>query len=611
MFNRNIVEGFKKLNLTWPVIILPFLWDTAKILAIYMSSFLGYNLNLDQDFGSVLINIKNYDIRVFIPSPLPSIQQLGLLNAFHAGSDVFNNTWAGITAYGAFLFLGGLVTAGYLGLLKDGIRNRKPHIKTFFQFAWYYGPRFFLVFLFEGIFLSLMTLFDQPLLLTAAIVFLGFIFILVPYTIVMEDYGLVEAAIVAPMLLLRHLRDFAMFFLKVAAASTVFCALIGFIGPWKWLAAIIAWPYIGTCLVLDIMLFYHDTIMKQPLTESPREYLRGYGPSLLKTVIIILVVTLVAGLPTVISKNRYFSVLMPWHHPVMEKEGCLYQTEGSMMLSPGNRFKKVKLMIDSLSPSKDDILYTKPGFIRGKGRIIANGFVPVYFSFELSRTAADENAVYSLQNGGKVEATDGIWGNPVERGMILAISGDMKCISGVIYDRRDYSEFNTIWSPEKDCVLLGPVTRKKNLYGFYASDKTPQTPVEFQWIYNRALTVTAAGEKDPLFIMEKLNAAFESLDLDLLLKMLYYVSDLKPENVLALLQEKFSHYKWDMKAKGIENWAGNVKSDVSYYPISNEKIMLVGDYHYLDNKLGFRAELFKIGERWKITKMTIKENGDK
>jgi hypothetical protein len=34
--------------------------------------------------------------------------------------------------------------------------------------------------------------------------------------------------------------------------------------------------------------------------------------------------------------------------------------------------------------------------------------------------------------------------------------------------------------------------------------------------------------------------------------------------------------------------------------------MLVGDYHYLEDKMGFRAELFKIGERWKITKMTIK-----
>jgi hypothetical protein len=607
MFDRDIAAGFKRVKLIWPVVIFPFLWDLVKILAVYMSSFLGYNLYLDHDFGSVLINLKTtHNLRIFIPSPLPSIQQMGLLNVFRAGSGAFNDSWAGIMAYGAFLFLGGLVTAGYLGLLKDGIRNRRPRIKTFFQFAWYYGPRFFLVFLFEGLFLSLITLFGESRWLNAAIGLMGFIFVLLPYVIIMEDYGLIEAVMAAPMLLLRYFKDFAIFFSEVAAVSAVFYAFINSAGMWGWFTALVVWPYMGTSLVFDIMLFYHDLVMKQPLTESPREHLRGYGQSFLKTIIIILVMTLIAGLPTVISKNRYFTVLMPWHHPVIEREGCVYQTEGSLVLSPHNRFKKAKLIIDSLSPSKDDILYTKPGFIKGKGRIITAGFKPIYFSFELARTAADENAVYSLQNGGKVEATDGIWGNPVERGMVLAISSDLKCISGVIYDKRDYSEFNTLWSPEKDSVFLGPAARKKDLYGFYASDKIPQTPVEFQWVYNRALTIPAAGEKDPVFIMEKMNVAFESLDLDLLLKILYYVSDLKPENVLSLLQEKFSHYKWNMKAKGLENWNNNVKTDVSYYPISGEKIMLVGDYHYLEDKMGFRAELFKIGERWKITKMTIK-----
>lgn len=36
------------------------------------------------------------------------------------------------------------------------------------------------------------------------------------------------------------------------------------------------------------------------------------------------------------------------------------------------------------------------------------------------------------------------------------------------------------------------------------------------------------------------------------------------------------------------------------------KITMVGDYNYINGRLGFRAELYKIGERWRITKMTIK-----
>jgi len=603
---KDIAAGFKKLKMIWPIIVVPLLWDLVKVLVIHMSGFLGYDMHLDHAFGSILVNIRSFELRVFISSPLPSIQQMGLLNKFRVGTAAFNNSWAGITAYGAFLFLNGLITAGYLGSLKDCIRNRKPRLKTFFQFAWYYGPRFFLVFLFEGLFFSFMVLFGESGLLNAFTALLGVIFVLVPYVVVMEDYGLMDAVIAAPLLFFKHFKDFAVFFLEVAVVSTVFSAFINLAGAWQWAVALAIWPYIGTGLVLDIMLFYHELVLKQPLTESPRERLRGYGQSLLKTVIIILTLTLIAGLPTVISKNRYFAVLMPWHHPVIEREGYVYQTGEGLIFSPHNRFEKAKLVIDSLSPSKDDILYTKPGFIKGKGRIITAGFKPIYFSFEMARTAEEGNVVYSLQNGGKVEAADGIWGNPVERGMILAISGDLKSISGVIYDKRAYSEFNTLWSPEKDCVFLGSAPRQKDLYGFYASDNIPATPVEFQWVYNRALTVPAEGEKDPAVIMEKMNIAFESLDLDLLLKMLYYVSDLKPENVLALLQDKFSHYMWDVKARGLENWNSNVKTDVSYYPISNEKITMVGDYYYLENELGFRAELYKIGERWKITKMTIK-----
>lgn len=569
---------------------------------------MGYNLRLNQVFSSILVNIENYHFYIFIPSPLPSIQQIGVLNMFHISGGAFNYTWAGITAYGAFLFLGGLVTAGFLGFIKDGIRNRKPSLKTFFQFAWYYGPRFFLLLLFGGLFVSLISLLGGYRMFGLIVAFFEIVFILVPYVIIMEDYGIAEALVSAPLILFRYFKPFSLLFLGEAFLSTIFSALVN-LSQKGWPIALFIWPYLGTSLVYDIMLLYHDIVLKQPLSETPREHLRGYGQSFLKTLILILVVILVLGFPTVLSKSRYFPVLMPWHHPVIEREGYVYQTDGSLVISPHNRFKKVKLVIDSLSPSKDDILYTKPGFIKGKGRVIAAGFKPVYFTFELARASGDDHAVYSLQNGGRVEATDGIWGNPVERGMILAISGDLKNVSGVIYDKRDYSEFSTLWSPEKDVVFLGPMRNKKDLYGFYASEKVPKTPVEFQWVYDRALPVQA-GEKDPISIMEKINTAFESLDLDLLLKMLYYVSDLKPENVLSILQEKFSHYTWDMKVKGLENWENNVKSDVSYYPVSGEKIILVGDYRYLENTLGFRAELYKIGERWKITRMIIREGND-
>jgi len=62
-----------------------------------------------------------------------------------------------------------------------------------------------------------------------------------------------------------------------------------------------------------------------------------------------------------------------------------------------------------------------------------------------------------------------------------------------------------------------------------------------------------------------------------------------------------------MEAKGLQNWEQNIRTDVSYYYNSNGKITLMGDYYFNSHKIGYRAELFKIGQRWKITKVSIKD----
>jgi hypothetical protein len=178
--------------------------------------------------------------------------------------------------------------------------------------------------------------------------------------------------------------------------------------------------------------------------------------------------------------------------------------------------------------------------------------------------------------------------------------------SGIIYDKMDYSEFDTLWSPENSSIFLGPTPNKSSLYGFYVAQETPNSPVEFQWIYNTALSILPEGERDSLKLMEKINIAFESLDRDMLLNIMYYVNDLKPDDVLAVIKESFSNYRWVMQAKGLSNWEQNIKTNVSYYPVSNEKITLMGDYFFLQDKISFRAELYRIGQRWKITRMLIK-----
>jgi len=147
----------------------------------------------------------------------------------------------------------------------------------------------------------------------------------------------------------------------------------------------------------------------------------------------------------------------------------------------------------------------------------------------------------------------------------------------------------------------------KDLYGFYAAEQLPDSPVEFQWLYNSALPVLPEGESDYIKLMEKLNVAFESLDRELLLNILYYVNDLKPDNVLSQLERDFAKCRLIMEGQGLQNWEQNVTTDVSYYHNSNEKITLMGDYIFVTDKIGFRAELYKIGKKWKIIKMLIKD----
>ena len=99
--------------------------------------------------------------------------------------------------------------------------------------------------------------------------------------------------------------------------------------------------------------------------------------------------------------------------------------------------------------------------------------------------------------------------------------------------------------------------------------------------------------------------AFVTLDSDLLLEKLYYVSDIEPDNVLQIIKDRFSRIKADMEAAGFANWEKNIRSQVGCYPVNDQKVILAGSYSYLEEMLGFRAELFKIGSKWKMTRIQI------
>ena len=585
--------------------LIPLLWDLFKLVVICVSRFLGYNLYLDQSFGYFAFKIKEVPLSVTVPSFLPSVQEIGLLKNIAVSSSPFNKSWEGLLAYGAFLFLSGLVTGGFYGTLKDYFRNRTPRIRTFTQFSWYYGPRFFLVLLLQNLFILITAVFIGDKKLNMAVLFLRTIFIFLPYIIVMEDYGFFEALVAAPSVFFRFLGPFSRTIICIIAATTVFSSVFDWMGTLGWITALFLWPIIRAGIIYKVMLFFNNIVMTEPVKERPREYIRGYGKSTLKSVLLAVLIATIFGLPTFICKIRYTDTMLPWHKPVIQREGFIYQTEGARVYTTKNNLRKAKLVIDSLTPSKDEILYTKAGLIRGKGRLITDSR-PIYFTFELTKTTNYNNITYSLQNGGKVEAADGLWGNPVDRGMTLVIDGQFNCISGIIYDKMDYSEFDTLWSPENSSIFLGPTPNKSSLYGFYVAQETPNSPVEFQWIYNTALSILPEGERDSLKLMEKINIAFESLDRDMLLNIMYYVNDLKPDDVLAVIKESFSNYRWVMQAKGLSNWEQNIKTNVSYYPVSNEKITLMGDYFFLQDKISFRAELYRIGQRWKITRMLIK-----
>jgi len=583
-------------------------WDIFKLIAIYMSRFLGYNLYLHESFGLLTLEINHWKISVIPPSLLPSIQNLDLLTTIADNSlGFFNKSWEAIVAYGAFLIMSGLVIGGFYGTLKDSFRNRRPNLKTFTQFAWYYGPRFFIMLLFYNLFTLTAMIFIDSAKVNNIIFVLKVFFIFLPHIIVMEDYGFVEALTAAPQIFIRYMKCFTKTFAKVLTVSTIFALLFKWLGDLGLIMALLLWPIVGTVITYAIMTFFNDIVMKEPIAERPREHIRGYGKSTLNIAMIVLLLATVAGMPTFIGKIGYTYTMMPWHRPVLNRDGFIYQTEGARVYAEKNNLRNVKLVIDSLTPSKDEILYAKPGLIRGKGRLLSN-LKPIYFTFELTKTInKQENIIYSLENGGKVEATDGLWGNPVDRGMTLVIDGKLNYISGIIYDKANYSEFDTLWSPEMTSIFLGPIPYKKELYGFYTAIESPNNPIEFQWVYNSALPILSEGEKDYIYLMEKLNVAFETLDKNLLLNILYYVNDLKPDNVLAKLEEDFAKCRWSMEIKGLHNWEQNIKTDVSYYHISDEKIILMGDYFYNQDKISFRAELFKIGQRWKITKMSIKD----
>ena len=220
MKNR-ILPGFKKMGVLWAAALIPLLWDLFKMALVYLSRYLGYNFFLDGNFGGITLMFPESSLRVFLPSLLPSIQQMNLLKDFKIGSGAFNNTWMGHTAYGAYLFLAGLMTGGYLGKLKDIIRGKHVHIKAFLQFAWYYGPRFFLVFIFQHLFVTVMTVFfgmPKGGLLACLV---GMVFVWTPYIIIREDFGIIEAAVLAPIKIIRHFKSSVLFLLQVCLVSTL------------------------------------------------------------------------------------------------------------------------------------------------------------------------------------------------------------------------------------------------------------------------------------------------------------------------------------------------------------------------------------------------------
>ncbi len=603
MKNR-ILPGFKKMGVLWAAALIPLLWDLFKMALVYLSRYLGYNFFLDGNFGGITLMFPESSLRVFLPSLLPSIQQMNLLKDFKIGSGAFNNTWMGHTAYGAYLFLAGLMTGGYLGILKDIIRGKHVHIKAFLQFAWYYGPRFFLVFIFQHLFVTVMTVFfgmPKGGLLACLV---GMVFVWTPYIIIMEDFGIIEAAVLAPIKIIRHFKSSVLFLLQVCLVSTLFLIGISQLESYKWLFGLIIWPFMGTCLIYDMMLFFEAQLTEEPLEDRPRECLHGYGQTIFKTVLLLVILMVIFGLPTIVSKQRYFSAMLPWHEPAIELKCYVYQTQGGAVMSKQNRFKSGKLVIDFISPPKSVILKKAPDIIRGRGRLLTD-YRPIYFNFELSRGSDGENGTYSLNSGGMIQATDGIWGNPVDRGMVLAVSGDLSLFSGIVFDKSNYPDFDTIWSEEKDCIFLGPAKRMPDIYGFYAGSDIPETAIQFQWKYNSILNMAYEWEKDPIQAMECLDLAFVTLDSDLLLEKLYYVSDIEPDNVLQIIKDRFSRIKADMEAAGFANWEKNIRSQVGCYPVNDQKVILAGSYSYLEEILGFRAELFKIGSKWKMTRIQI------
>jgi len=609
MFINDLLPGFKKIRFIWAAVFIPLLWDILQLVFINMSGFLGYNLHLDHIFALLKIDIRGWNFSVLMPQPLPSIQQMNMLKSFNQDATVFNYTWSGYLAYGAYLFFSGLVMAGFLGTIKDSVRNRAPRYSTGLQFAWYYGPRLFLILGFQALFHGLLKLLESFLLINVMIfnimIFcLDVIIIFTCYIAVAEDYGVIEALSEIPFMFIRHIRYFGKFVLSLILVASAFFTAFNKIGPWAWLIALMVWPGIGTVLAYDIMTFINEVVLKEPLENQPREQLRGYRQNFIKSLVLIAILATIAGVPNVISKSQFIPALLPWHEPVMEKQGYIYQTSTGLLLANQNYLGVCKVVIDGIHPSKDEILSTQPDFIRGKGRLLT-GFNTIYFTFELEKTKGDKAAVYSLQHGGKIEATDGIWGNPLERGLLLAVSTDLKFISGVIYDKRGYTGFNTLWARDRKTVFLSPLENKPDLYGFYASDDLPKTAVEFQWLYNEVLPILP-GYEEPIDIMEKLNVAFETLDFDMLLKILYYAGELELENVLSDLRKQFEDLRWSMESKGLDQWKSNVTGNVSYYPITKDKRMLIGDYSYGDKGLRFRAELYRIGNLWKIIKISIK-----
>ncbi|NLC63000.1 MAG: hypothetical protein GX759_02850 [Thermoanaerobacterales bacterium] len=601
---REVMVSLKRIGVLWLAALVPFFWDIFKLALVYLSRYLGYNFYLDGNFGGITLLFPGWSIRIFLPSLLPSIQQMNLLGDLEIGSGAFNSTWMGHTAYAAYLYLASLLTGGFLGIIKDIIRDKSLKIKLFFRYSWYYGPRFFMIYLLQHLIVTIMTLFfGMPkggLLACLG----GLVFVWTPYIIIMEDFGVIEAAVLAPVRIINNFKSSALFLFKICLFSSLVLIGINQLKAYKWLFGLGIWPFVGTCLIYSIMNFFDTKLTEERIVNRQREHLEGYGQTFNKTIILLLILLVIAGLPTFISKHRYFYFLFPWHKPAIELAGYYYQTQEGLVISSQNSFKDATLVIDYISPSKSYILKKTPSIIRGRGKLLTET-KPIFFTFELTKSSEGKNVSYSLRNGGKVEATDGIWGNPVNRGMVLAINKDLSLFSGIIFDKSNYPDFDTLWSNKRDSIFLGPVERMPHLCGFYAGRQIPETAVEFQWEYNKALDIAFEWEEDPTQFMDRLNLAFATLDLDLLLDLLYYVSDIKPDNALEIISDKFQLMRSYMLAEGVTNWQKNVHPEVDLYQINTNKAIIVGNYYYMHEVLGFKAELFKIGAKWKITKIHI------